>query len=92
MLAHDTALADLILRAYLIRRSLLIELGTGFSIVGSRLTPDTRRLREFVARNRLPHRFIDLEEDEAAEALLRRLGIKPEETPAGYLAGRPGTA
>jgi thioredoxin reductase (NADPH) len=81
VLARDTALADLILRAYLIRRSLLIELGTGFRIVGSRLTPDTRRLREFAARNRLPHRFIDLEEDKAAEALLRQLGIKPEETP-----------
>ena len=35
----------------------------------------------FAARNRLPHRFIDLEEDKAAEALLRRIGIKPEETP-----------
>ena len=60
---------------------MLIGLGAGFQIVGSRFSPDTRRLREFAARNRLPHRWIDLEEDEAAEALLRRLGVAPEETP-----------
>jgi thioredoxin reductase (NADPH) len=49
--------------------------------VGSRYSPDTRRLREFAARNRLPHRWIDLEEDREAEALLRELGISPQETP-----------
>jgi thioredoxin reductase (NADPH) len=49
--------------------------------VGSRFSPDTRRLREFAARNRLPHRFIDLEKDGAAEALLCQLDIRPEETP-----------
>jgi thioredoxin reductase (NADPH) len=38
-------------------------------------------LREFAARNRLPHRWIDLEEDEHAEELLRQLSVKPEETP-----------
>jgi thioredoxin reductase (NADPH) len=81
LLAQDSALGDMIMRAYLLRRSLLIELGTGFRIVGSRFLPDTRRLREFAARNRLPHRFIDLEEDKAAEALLHRLGVQPEDTP-----------
>jgi thioredoxin reductase (NADPH) len=78
---QDPGLGDLILRAYLLRRSLLIQLGTGFRIIGSRFLPDTRRLREIAARSRLPHQFIDLEEDKAAEALLRRLGVAPEETP-----------
>jgi thioredoxin reductase (NADPH) len=81
LVTGDPVLGDLILRAYLLRRSLLIELGTGFQIIGSRFLPDTRRLRELAARNRLPHRFIDLEQDKAAEALLRRLGVRPEETP-----------
>ncbi len=81
LVTRDPMLGDLILRAYLLRRSLLIELGTGFRIVGSRFQPDTRRLREVAARNRLPHRFIDLEQDKAANALLRRLGVPPEETP-----------
>ena len=59
----------------------LIGLGGGLRIVGSRFSPDTRRLREFAARNRLPHRWIDVEDDPAAEALLRQLGIAPEDTP-----------
>lgn len=81
VLVQDSALGDLILRAYLLRRSILIERGSGFKIIGSRFSPDTRRLREFATRNRLPHQFIDLEEDEPAVALLSRLGIAPEETP-----------
>src|SRR6185369_18042702 len=35
LVAHDSALGDLILRAYLWRRSILIGLGTGLKIVGS---------------------------------------------------------
>ena len=81
LLAHDSALGDLLLRAYFLRRELLIGLGAGFRIIGSRFSPDTRRLREFVARNRLPHRWIDLEEDSTAEALLREVGIAPVQTP-----------
>jgi thioredoxin reductase (NADPH) len=81
LVTQDVALADLILRAFILRRELLIGLGAGFRILGSRLSPNTRRLREFAARNRLPHQWIDLEEDPAAEGLLRGLGVTPEETP-----------
>src|ERR1700736_5390911 len=87
LVAKDPTLGDLILRAYLLRRSMLIGLGAGFRIVGSRYSPDFRRLREFAARNRLPHRWIDLEEDKEAEAVLRQLGIRPEDTPVVILRG-----
>lgn len=87
LVASDEALGDLILRALLLRRSILVGLGTGFRIVGSRYSPDTRRLREFAARNRLPHRWIDLEEDPGAERLLEMLGIGPDETPVVILGG-----
>jgi thioredoxin reductase (NADPH) len=88
LVSHDSTLGDLILRAYLIRRELLIGIGAGFRIVGSRYSPDTRRLRELATRNRLPHRWIDLEEDAVAERLLRELSIAPEETPVVIWAGR----
>ncbi|MFG2635684.1 FAD-dependent oxidoreductase [Streptomyces sp. NPDC048362] len=78
---RDPVLGDLILRAYLGRRYLLIGLGAGFRILGSCYSPDTLRLREFAARNRLPHRWLDLEKDKEAEALLCRFSIRPEETP-----------
>jgi thioredoxin reductase (NADPH) len=80
-LAEDPALGDEILRAYLIRRTLVIAQGAGFRIIGSRYSPESSRLRRFAVRNRLPHRFIDLESDPAAESLLRELGIAPAETP-----------
>ena len=81
LVGEDSALGDLVLRAFLLRRELLSGLGAGLKIVGSRHLPDTRRLRDFAARNRLPFRWIDPECDPGAEALLERLGISPEETP-----------
>ena len=88
LVTQDETLGDLILRAFLIRRSLLIEAEAGLRIVGSPYSADTRRLREFAARNRLPHKFIDLEKDEDAETLLRELGVKREETPIVIWDGR----
>jgi thioredoxin reductase (NADPH) len=81
LVARDRVLGDLILRAYLIRRSVLIGLGTGIRIIGSRYSSDTHRLREFSARSRLPYRWVDLEIDRPAEDLLRHLGVAPDETP-----------
>jgi thioredoxin reductase (NADPH) len=88
LIAGDPAFGDLVLRAYLLRRSILIGLGAGLRIVGSRYSPDARRLREFAARNRLPCRWLDLEADPAAEALLRQAGVTPDETPIVIAYGR----
>lgn len=85
LVTEDTSLGDLVLRAFLARRSLLIGLGAGLRIIGSRFSPDTRRLHRFTARNRLPHRWIDLDRDEEAEMLLQRLAISPDETPVVML-------
>jgi thioredoxin reductase (NADPH) len=87
LVAGDPACGDLILRAFIIRRSILIGLRTGLRIVGSRHSPDTRRLREFAARNRLPHSWVDLEDYPAAERLLCELGVAPAETPVVIWCG-----
>ena len=49
--------------------------------MGSRHSPDSRRLREFAARNRIPHVWMDLEDDPTAENVLQELGVPPEDTP-----------
>ena len=49
LLAEDEELSNLILRAFLSRRSILIDLGAGVKVVGSRYSRDTRRVREFLA-------------------------------------------
>ncbi|MGN6635564.1 MAG: FAD-dependent oxidoreductase [Oryzihumus sp.] len=81
VVSADPTLGDLILRACLIRRSLHLMLGAGLRIVGSRYSADARRLREFAARNRLPHRWLDLEDDPEADRLVEELGITPAELP-----------
>ncbi|HEY2762943.1 MAG TPA: FAD-dependent oxidoreductase [Pseudonocardiaceae bacterium] len=81
LVLQDPVLGDEILRACLIRRSLALGLGAGFRIIGSRYSSDTRRLRDFAMRNRLPHRFVDIESDPSVEDLLLRLGVRTEDTP-----------
>jgi thioredoxin reductase (NADPH) len=79
--ADDEELSNIILRAFLARRSILIEIGGGFKLVGSSFSPDSRRLREFLARNRVPYNWIDVERDEEADTVLRAMHVTPEETP-----------
>ena len=81
LLANDEELSNIILRAFLARREILIDIGAGVKLVGSRYSQCTRRLREFLARNRMPFQWLDLEEDEEADGLLRALGISAGETP-----------
>ncbi|MFC3897146.1 FAD-dependent oxidoreductase [Lentzea rhizosphaerae] len=83
----DPVLGDLILRAYLMRRAVLIGRGNGLQIVGSCFSPDTKRLLEFAARNRIPHRLVDTDKDTHAEELLRRIGVTIHETPVVVVPG-----
>jgi thioredoxin reductase (NADPH) len=82
----DMALSDLILGSFMARRSILIGIGTGLRLIGSRFSPDTRRLRELLARNSMPYQWIDLDRDEDAEALLSGLSVDPTETPVAITA------
>jgi thioredoxin reductase (NADPH) len=88
LIAGQAGFGDLVLRAYLIRRSILIGLGVGPRIIGSRYSPDVRRLRDFAARSRFPYRWLDLEADPAAEELLRQFGVAPQDTPIVIVHGR----
>jgi thioredoxin reductase (NADPH) len=85
---QDQALGDLILRAFILRRNIHADLGAGLRIVGSRFSADTRLLRDFASRNRVPYRWEDLEEDAAAEDTLRAFGIAPDQTPVVIWKGQ----
>jgi thioredoxin reductase (NADPH) len=87
IVAEDKTFSDLILGAFIARRSILIDVGTGIKLIGSRFSPDSRRLREFLVRNRMPHQWIDLEEDREADALLSSLAVQPDETPVVIASG-----
>jgi thioredoxin reductase (NADPH) len=80
VVTEEPNLSDIILKAFLARRLWGMRAGLGLRIIGSRRSSAAARLREFAARNRLPHIWIELEEDPKAEALLERFGVKPSET------------
>jgi thioredoxin reductase (NADPH) len=61
--------------------------GAGLRIVGSLSSPDARRLREFAARNRLPHVWVDLDADPVAGAVLGHHGLSPGDTPVVVMRG-----
>lgn len=68
VVSRDSRLGDLIMNALVARRAVLIEEQSGARLIGSGGDPATRELREFLTRNRVPHRFIDLDRDEGAAA------------------------
>jgi len=81
--------AEIVLKAFLTRRTLLLSDGfEGIKIIGSRFSPDAHRLRDFATRNAIPFTWIDLESDEQAETLLRQFGVPPSATPV--VIGREG--
>jgi thioredoxin reductase (NADPH) len=82
-------LGERIVKAFLMRRSLLLSEGfEGAKIIGSRFSPDAHRLRDFATRNAIPFRFIDLDSDEQADAILEHLGVPASATP--IVIGRNG--
>jgi thioredoxin reductase (NADPH) len=91
-------LGDTILKAFLMRRTLLIGEGfEGVRIIGSRFSPDAHRLRDFASRNAIPIQWLDLETDPEADALLRQFNVLPSETPivlgsGGELERNPSNA
>ena len=88
VVTEESDLSDIILKTFLARRSYLMRTGVGLRIVGSRHSEDATRLREFAARNRLPHVWIELEDDPKGETLLERFGVKLSETPVTIWQGK----
>jgi thioredoxin reductase (NADPH) len=65
LLFEDPSLSDLLLSAFVERRELLQQRhGVGVEIVGSRDSADTRRLLEFARRQRLPHSWVDPQDED----------------------------
>ena len=81
LIGRNQQLGDLILTAFIARRAILIDTGSGVRLIGSSLSEETRRLREFLTRNRVPHSLIDLEDDQQAERFLRELSVSPNDLP-----------
>ena len=89
VMAQEPGLSDLILRTFLLRHSILLSRGTGLTLIGSRFDPDTRRLLEVLARNRLVWTWLDLEASPEAEQVLRGLDVPVADLPIIIVPGGP---
>ena len=57
----------------------------GVRIVGHRFSKQSHDLRDFLARNRVPARWLDVERDGEARELLRVAGVAPDRLPVALL-------
>jgi thioredoxin reductase (NADPH) len=89
LIATDAGLSDKILAAFLARRAMLM---TGASstirVIGSRFSPDSGHVREFLVRNRIPHEWLDPDADRDVERLLREFEIAPRDVPVVIVSGK----
>jgi thioredoxin reductase (NADPH) len=82
IVAKDAELGDILMKAYILRRMLLIsEEASNVLVLGSLNCANTLRLREFLGRNGYPYKFIDLEADERSQSILDHFHVKVEEVP-----------
>ena len=84
-------ISEVLLRAFLMRRRLLLGQGfRGIQIIGSRFSPEAHHLREFCSRNDIAYTWIDVEQDPHAEELLCQFHVGVDQTPV--VIGRGGDA
>jgi thioredoxin reductase (NADPH) len=74
---------DIILQAFIARRQLLRASAdfTGLRVIGSRYSPDTFRVRDFLAKNRVLFTWTDVETDPNVDLLLKGFGVSEADTP-----------
>ncbi len=78
----DAVLGETFLRAFVLRRLFLVGQAQGDAVlIGSSLSGDTLRLRNFLGRNGHPHHYIDVEHDADVQTLLDHFDIKVTDIP-----------
>jgi len=78
----NAELSELLMRAFILRRTALIAGGYGdVVVIGSAHCSGTLRAKEFLTRNGHPFQYIDLDHDADAQELLDRFHIQSADVP-----------
>jgi thioredoxin reductase (NADPH) len=78
----DSALGQIFLNAFVLRRVFLISNSVGDAVlIGSNHSSDTLRLREFLARNGQPHTYLDVDADPEVQTVLDQFGVPLADIP-----------
>jgi thioredoxin reductase (NADPH) len=82
LLVEEAELGERILRALILRRVALIEMGFGGPVlIGAVKSPEVTRLSGYLERNAIPFRVLDPETDRDAAPLLERFAAQRGELP-----------
>ena len=82
LVARDSELSEILMRAFILRRVALITEGhNDMVLLGSRHSADTLRLKEFLIRNGQPFNYQDVETEPEVQALLDRFHVGVNEVP-----------
>src|SRR5665213_1715650 len=88
MMQSEPDIAEIVMRAYILRRVGLIRHSQGGAVlVGPGHSADTLRLQQFLSRNGYPLRLVDTEHDAEASDFLERLSLSPADLPVVVLSG-----
>jgi thioredoxin reductase (NADPH) len=84
----DAELSEILMRAFILRRSELIAGGIGdVVVIGSTHCAGTLRVKEFLTRNGHPYHYIDLDRDADAQELLDRFHVTAADVPVVICRG-----
>ncbi len=90
IMSERPALGELLLRAFIARRELLVASDfQGLRVLGAGSSRDTFRIRDFLARNQVPFRWIDMDHDPQAGALVHSFGLTEADTPVVVFGSEP---
>jgi thioredoxin reductase (NADPH) len=82
LVAGEPDIAEIMMRAFILRRMGLIAHGQGgVTLAGPGHGADTLRLQRFLVRNNYPHRVLDTDQDAGAEGLLAGFAVAQAELP-----------
>ena len=85
----DSGLSDILMRAFILRRSELIARGVSdVVLVGSVHCAGTLRVKEFLTRNGHPYSYIDLDRDEGVQELLDHFHVSAADVPILICRGK----
>jgi thioredoxin reductase (NADPH) len=81
IMTNEPALSEVIMRAFLLRHTLMAQVGVGVRVIGSRYDASSRALLHFLSQNRVAVSWMDVETDADAEQLLQRLEVGVDDIP-----------
>ena len=88
LMAANPRLGNVILAAFVARRSALMTgAAPSIRVIGSQYSPESLRIREFLARTRVPHEWLDPDRDPQVDTLLQHTGVAPSELPVVIATG-----